>query len=155
MNNPTLKSFLDGTHSFEEVTNFVSKQMELQGKPAIEGPLDGNNGQCFYRTSDGCKCAIGHLIPDDEYNANKERYENKLKSIEEVDPCFAIFNPASIDAMSVKAYVRSFHAHANEEKIKQLTCLQQAHDCAVTYLIANPTKTDMFYEVFKHKLETC
>ena len=32
----------------------------------------GSRGHCQYRGEDGCKCAVGHLIPDERYNPSFE-----------------------------------------------------------------------------------
>ena len=37
-----------------------------QGKRAVV------EGSCAYRTSDGCRCAVGHNIPDEEYSEDME-----------------------------------------------------------------------------------
>jgi hypothetical protein len=67
MNNPTLKSYFEGIHSATEVTDFVREQLIKQGKPA-----KFEAGPCYYRTADGCKCAIGHLIPNELYQKEME-----------------------------------------------------------------------------------
>ena len=38
-----------------------------QGRPSL-----GADGNCMYRGPDGCKCAIGHMIPDDDYDLRFE-----------------------------------------------------------------------------------
>ncbi len=49
-----------------EVFQRVITHLETQRKKALR------NGQCVYRTDEGLKCAIGCLIPDDEYNPEIE-----------------------------------------------------------------------------------
>lgn len=45
----------------QEIFDTVVSHLLQQGKPASDGDY------CVYRTTDGLKCAIGVLIPDDEY----------------------------------------------------------------------------------------
>lgn len=47
-----------------------------QGKPAKD-----ENGDCFYRTLDGQKCAVGMCIPDSRYNSEWEG-----KAVEDLSP---------------------------------------------------------------------
>jgi hypothetical protein len=49
----------------------VSKHLLKQGKRSEDGTgVAGNN--CVYRSSDGLMCAVGCLIPDDEYYSGIE-----------------------------------------------------------------------------------
>ena len=43
-----------------------------QGQPSFKLTDDGRYRRCKYRGRDGCKCAIGFLIPDDKYNLDCE-----------------------------------------------------------------------------------
>lgn len=59
--------------SKQETFDTVCKALIAQGKPAVA--VNGYGGRaCRYRTEDGCKCAAGHLIPDDKYNPALEGY---------------------------------------------------------------------------------
>lgn len=49
---------------FDDAVSGIRKQ----GKRAIA------HGGCVYRASDGCKCAVGHLIPNDKYYSELENY---------------------------------------------------------------------------------
>lgn len=53
----------------QEVFDFVVKALVEQGRPA----WDPKQRMCMYRTPDGCKCAAGHLIPDESYKPSFER----------------------------------------------------------------------------------
>lgn len=55
------------TASLQEIFTFVAEALLKQGKPSISA-----KGNCLYRGSDGCKCAAGWLIPDEEYAENIE-----------------------------------------------------------------------------------
>lgn len=50
----------------QEIFNKVITHLRKQGKPAAEGPY------CRYRTEDGLKCAVGCLLPDEEYDSKYE-----------------------------------------------------------------------------------
>lgn len=50
----------------QQTYDTVARFIYDQGKPAYDG------GDCRYRTEDGCKCAAGCLIPDDQYTAEME-----------------------------------------------------------------------------------
>ena len=52
--------------AFDEVWNYFV----VEGNPQAKG----ENGFCRYRTKDGCRCAAGVLIRDEEYNP---LFENK------------------------------------------------------------------------------
>lgn len=50
----------------QEAFNTALAGLRQQGRPS------GGSGGCFYRSPDGCKCAIGWLIPDDKYSPDLE-----------------------------------------------------------------------------------
>lgn len=50
------------TLTHQEIFDISTTALLKQGKAAFE-PYFG----CRYRTTDGLKCAVGHLIPDDAY----------------------------------------------------------------------------------------
>lgn len=50
----------------QEAFEKAARHLLTQKKVAIEG------GKSLYRTSDGRRCAIGALIPDDEYSRDFE-----------------------------------------------------------------------------------
>jgi hypothetical protein len=57
---------------FEDMTRdelfcYVADALLRQGRRSI-----GKDGQCSYRGMDGLRCAIGHLIMDDQYNPSME-----------------------------------------------------------------------------------
>lgn len=51
----------------QDIFDIVYPAMIKQGKPAID-----EKGNCKYRAPDGSKCAVGHLLEDDEYNPEIE-----------------------------------------------------------------------------------
>jgi len=52
----------------QEVFDTVVNHLRQQGKKAFDQRL----GRCLYRTEDGLKCAVGCLIPDNEYSRMME-----------------------------------------------------------------------------------
>jgi hypothetical protein len=54
----------------QEAFDTACRGIIAQGKKSAD-----ETGSCLYRSKDGCKCAIGHLIPDEEY---EPRMENKM-----------------------------------------------------------------------------
>ena len=71
----------------QEIYDSVCLHLIKQGKPAL-GPVpmyinaSNNTSICMYRTPDGCKCAFGHLIPDDLYDPKMEN-KQAVQVIEE------------------------------------------------------------------------
>lgn len=52
----------------QEAFDAVARGILAQGKPAY----DRSTLDCHYRSEDGCKCAAGHLIPDDLFDPDME-----------------------------------------------------------------------------------
>lgn len=53
--------------SFQSIFDEVLFKLRAQGKSST-----GDNNECLYRGNDNTKCAVGHLIPDDEYSPDME-----------------------------------------------------------------------------------
>jgi len=51
----------------QEIFDTVVTHLYTQGKQA-----DNGEGGCMYRTDEGLKCAVGCLIPDDQYHPSME-----------------------------------------------------------------------------------
>lgn len=51
----------------QTIFNTVYINIMKQGKASLNG-----EGKCMYRSPDGSKCAVGHLIEDDEYDDDME-----------------------------------------------------------------------------------
>lgn len=58
----------------QKTYNAVAKHLFTQGEPAMGSVDDHPKAICMYRAEDGKRCAVGCLIPNDEY---KEEFENK------------------------------------------------------------------------------
>lgn len=54
--------------SLQEMFDVSATHLLAQGKRANDGGLSG----CRYRSNDGCKCAVGALIPDELYTKELE-----------------------------------------------------------------------------------
>lgn len=52
-----------------EITKYFSRP---GAKLAIDGETSVFGNKCMYRTADGHKCAVGCLIPDEEYTCHME-----------------------------------------------------------------------------------
>jgi hypothetical protein len=67
MTNPTLKGFLEGKFTQQEIYDFVYNKIIEQGKPSmvVTDRISGATS-CAYRGENGCKCAIGHLLTDED-----------------------------------------------------------------------------------------
>lgn len=61
------KLHIHGT--IQEIFNQVYLGIIKQGKPSVD-----KDGYCVYRGEDNCKCAVGFLIPDDEYDPEMETF---------------------------------------------------------------------------------
>lgn len=61
MTDITLKNFLAGKVTAAQITDYTEAKLIEQGKPAMS-----EEKGCLYRLADGSKCAIGHLISDEE-----------------------------------------------------------------------------------------
>ena len=53
----------------QETFDKVVRALRAQGKKSIHAP---NLTSCAYRGYDGCKCAAGHLISDEDYREEME-----------------------------------------------------------------------------------
>jgi hypothetical protein len=77
-----------------------------------DGPLSiGEDGECRYRGPNGARCAVGLLIPDDEYTSALDEGETIVSRVINRKNC-----PPSLRALA--------------EHPKLLSSLQNAHDSA-------------------------
>lgn len=53
----------------QEAFNIIVRHMRQQGKRSMSSDIPG---MCAYRGKDGTKCAVGALIPDEEYHPDME-----------------------------------------------------------------------------------
>ena len=52
----------------KELALYILNKLKEQGKPSF------SDGTCQYRAKDGCRCAVGHIIPDDYYLPEMEGF---------------------------------------------------------------------------------
>jgi len=117
---------------FDHVKEFFLKQ----GKPSINIHAAGG-GTCKYKTSDGLKCAVGCLIPDDKYTSSIEGYGVALILRDTI-------SPNSGEDKLIKTLKSS---GISKRSFPLLEALQDAHDsCAFKY-------SDNFINLFLEALE--
>ncbi len=70
-----LIDIVQGKHTAQEVFDFALTKIREQGKPSMQ--LNEYNGveACLYRGPNNTKCAIGHMIPDSDYDPEIERQD--------------------------------------------------------------------------------
>lgn len=73
MTDVTMTSFLSGVHTRQDVFNFVYKKLMEQGQGSVNLEADDGAGMCYYRGLEDCKCAVGWLIPDEEYKPEMDK----------------------------------------------------------------------------------
>ena len=91
------------TQFINDVKQAINKLMK-QGSPAVDFNLE-----CLYRTGDGNKCLVGHLIEDEEYHQDLEEH----------------------DVTEYRVYAAVNHSlgySLKEEELNLLFHLQKAHD---------------------------
>lgn len=52
----------------QEIFNTVVRALHAQGGPSRRPPQPGEPNTCMYRGPNGRKCAVGHLIRDEDYS---------------------------------------------------------------------------------------
>jgi hypothetical protein len=129
MTHPTLKSYLNGTHSLKETALYIKEKLAQQGEGAIS-----TSGSCAYRINNKA-CAIGQIIPDEEYNNNEELFRQmKQGNVDIADYLVCtIDNRDNINDLSIDEYVGLFHTdydNKDQTKIDHLAHLQAIHDAA-------------------------
>lgn len=96
-----------------------------QGKLA---KIDG--GECLYRSPDGCKCGVGHLIPDDRYNKDIEG-----TGVENID-VWAYLDPA-LGPHPDRTFLRDLQfAHDSADSLDKF--LSNARELANSYELEMP-----------------
>jgi hypothetical protein len=61
------------SYTLQEAFDAMVNHLRRQGKPS-QMVIDDGRLVCAYRGDDGCACAVGALIPDDQYNPTLERH---------------------------------------------------------------------------------
>lgn len=96
--------------TLQQVFDHVLKALRKQGKASVD-----TQGNCFYRTPEGLKCAAGHCIPDDLYRPS---FENE--SIDKLINSYSLVLP-----------------WMTSEHIPLMIALQSAHDIDLGHRITS------------------
>lgn len=123
---PTIRSFFNGEHDKQEVYDFVYKKIIEQGKASI-----ADDNMCSYRSENGCMCAAGHLITNEDMFIATE-YDSNI-------------NTMGIRSLSIAIGIDP-NDHDNE--IDFIRSLQDAHDEAAYYL-GNRVNDETFLHNYK------
>ncbi len=100
----------------------------IQGKPSaviINYGLADVNVSCKYRSIDGCKCGVGHLIDDDDYQKSFEGTKGSMIARTALTP---IAKKYEFDLGDYRGEC-DFHTTINN--------IQKIHDAAAEYSIVN------------------
>jgi hypothetical protein len=140
--NITLTNYLNNKVSEKEVFDFVFNKIIEQGKPSvIRRIVDGiASAPCAYRGDNGCKCAFGHIITDEELNVIQTHW----------------FRTIDINTLPAPHIMQIAMAHLKDKEIDPLNLetnyknnfilsLQRAHDVAAY----NPN----FIDAYKSNME--
>lgn len=118
----------------QEIFETVAKHLFNQGEQA----LSPGSGYCRYKTPDGLKCAVGILIPDEQYD----------EVLEEKDVSHLIAF-CQADNFKTAPVVRSFKRHA-----AFLTDLQNVHDSSCAWESEHVMRTKLEETGRRYKLKT-
>lgn len=100
----------------QEAFTAVVLHLRKQGRRAMTGT------DCLYRAPDGCKCAIGALIPDDQYNPNLEgsnvRALTYLPALQDINPDLLHDLQNTHDLYDPKEWEKRFEYIAGKYKLE-------------------------------------
>lgn len=126
----------------QKLFDLVSEKLIAQGRGSFT-IVDSNRVSCAYRNTDGLKCAIGHLIPD-------ELYDPKMEN----GTAFSVLN----NFPKLKNYIFSefksdAFLHNTIQEIEFLDDLQLVHDssCSVDTPIWDMTEFKKSLTTFANK----
>jgi hypothetical protein len=82
---------------FDHVTVHLLTQMKQSMTRVLRTKLNCPDGRepievCAYRGDEGCKCAVGALIPDDLYRPSLEGYRATSESVRSILVCVGVFH---------------------------------------------------------------
>lgn len=95
------------------IFDHIVAHLRKQGKQALNAA-----GDCVYRATDGCECAFGCIIPDDEYDP---RMEGTTSSV-----LVTQFPAANSDCSSIPCTFPSMKVYADFEML--INSMQDIHD---------------------------
>lgn len=101
----------------QEAFNKAVIGVVAQGGPSLMAPHLGAFSQCAYRAENGRKCAVGHLIEDDDYTPYFEGrpaslVRDTLKSLKGVDASLLHAIQSAHDRMLADEHIDGFIADA-------------------------------------------
>ena len=86
---------------FDTAVNGIRKQ----GKRSVD-----DIGRCMYRGPNGCKCAVGHMIPDDKYDSFIENLPAAHPSVlQRIDKKFEISDDQTPDERTFLKELQQCH----------------------------------------------
>jgi hypothetical protein len=130
MTDVNIKNFLTGKVDRQAVADYAVAKILEQGKASV-----GGDASCKYRSTEGRKCAIGWLIPDDEY---QYRMDAGL---------------ANGSHQIIERYYSD--VSKSQDDIEFLSDLQRVHDAAFNDSIAFVNKgKGEFVDLFKDRAAT-
>lgn len=106
----------------QEIFNTAVSGILVQGRKATDG-----TGMCTLRGWDGTRCAVGHLIKDEDYNSDMEGF-SFLEGYSTGDEVFSDDDVHRFAQNSLgEALIKSI-GELTVEKMNLLNSLQDAHD---------------------------
>jgi hypothetical protein len=107
----------------QEIFNQVYLGLKSQGFKRSTAFADEHVGTCRYRGYDGRKCAIGHLISDEEYSIDLEGsgiYYLLKHTFTDISPPFPV--------LKMKSFFERLEINNCTDHIDFLRSLQRVHD---------------------------
>lgn len=112
----------------QEVFDFVVEKLYRQGKQSLGSIENGEKEFCVYRAKDGCKCAVGHLIPYDMYTAYMEniavytliKANFEIKKLQKISEYLKKFN---VDLLQVLQTAHDFYLKDMYDFFNYLECI--------------------------------
>ena len=108
--------------SLQRIYEYALKHIRKQGKPAVISP----GGTCVYRAEDGCVCAVGAMLTDEQIATQGIRNDQAVSTAREK------FSPL-------------IGADRTGKKMDLLVALQRAHDAS--------SRAGDFLSVFEAKMQ--
>lgn len=113
------------TVTVQEVFNAAWQAFVVEGRPFAVSPDKNDDGvyPCLYRGPNGTKCAIGLIIPDEEYDSSFEN-ERANKVLERLgydfEPLFVRYSRIDADAVQLELHDNPARIHEFDQDREQL-----------------------------------
>jgi hypothetical protein len=140
----------------QDIFNTVAEHLFAQGERAMRFEYPEHEGSCVYRGKgsvskiDGCKCAVGALIPDEIYVPLMDDGANGVRSI--------LLRAKGSEATEWERARKSEFAlpdwllHADDDKVQLLSELQEVHDAKDSWKSAGELKWRLLRVAVRNKL---